>query len=115
MRILYVVGSCLQRNTSANMSHNSYIQGLLENGHSVDIIMAKDSFGVVDNCFPKFSQAKYFEYDSTPRINFLRDVVKGLLRSNRDNIDKVEQKNIVTEQSVGNNDTSLFKLIKNIQ
>ncbi len=40
MDVLYVVGSCLTKNTSANMSHNAYVQGLLENGCNVDIIMA---------------------------------------------------------------------------
>ena len=30
MKVLYIVGSCLYNNTSANMSHNAYVQGLLE-------------------------------------------------------------------------------------
>ena len=48
MRVLYVVGSCLTKNTSANMSHNGYVQGLLENACQVDILMSEDSWGVQD-------------------------------------------------------------------
>ena len=57
MKVLYVVGSCLSKNTSANMSHNGYVQGLLENGCQVDILMAKTSWGQTD-------QARYYCYAS---------------------------------------------------
>lgn len=64
MKVLYVVGACLMKNTSANMSHNAYIQGLLENGCDVDIIMANDSWGEHDTALPRWTQAKYFEYEA---------------------------------------------------
>lgn len=38
MRVLVVVGSNLKMNTSANLCHKAYIQGLLENGYHVDIL-----------------------------------------------------------------------------
>jgi hypothetical protein len=38
MRVLVVVGSNLKINTSANLCHKAYIQGLLENGYHVDIL-----------------------------------------------------------------------------
>ena len=38
MKVLVVVGSDLKVNTSANLCHKAYIQGLLENGHHVDIL-----------------------------------------------------------------------------
>lgn len=38
MRVLVVVGSDLKSNTSANLCHKAYIQGLLENGYHVDIL-----------------------------------------------------------------------------
>lgn len=37
MRVLVVVGSNLKINTSANLCHKAYIQGLLENGYHVDM------------------------------------------------------------------------------
>ena len=58
MRVLYVVGSCLTKNTSANMSHNAYVQGLLENGCDVDILMAKDSGGQQDSKLPTWKLAQ---------------------------------------------------------
>ena len=64
MKVLYVVGSCLTKNTSANMSHNGYVQGLLENGAQVDIIMADESWGEAEPVFSKWEQANYYIYPS---------------------------------------------------
>ena len=64
MKVLYVVASCLNRNTSANMSHNAYVQGLLENGCDVTILMAKDSWGAVDQGMPSWDCAQYYTYPS---------------------------------------------------
>lgn len=64
MKVLYVVGTCLTRNTSANMSHNGYVQGLLENGCEVDILMAKSSWGEEDKGLHIWDNAKYFVFES---------------------------------------------------
>lgn len=66
MNVLYVVGACLTKNTSANMSHNAYVQGLLENGCKLDILMAQDSWGQEDAALPTWKEARYFHYPSTP-------------------------------------------------
>ncbi|WP_461818666.1 glycosyltransferase family protein [Faecalimonas sp.] len=72
MRVLYVVGTCLTKNTSANMSHNCYVQGLLENGCEVDIIMANDSWGQSDRGLPKWDEAHYYIYNNVSKIEKLR-------------------------------------------
>lgn len=72
MNVLYVVGSCLTKNTSANMSHNSYVQGLLENGCKLDILMAQDSWGAEDAALPTWKEARYFRYPSTSAADRLR-------------------------------------------
>lgn len=64
MKVLYVTGACLTKNTSANMSHNGYIKGLLDNGCDVDIIMANDSWGAEDTQLRKWEHATYYEFDS---------------------------------------------------
>lgn len=73
MNVLYISGSCLTRNTSANMSHNSYLQGLIENGAQVDVIMANDSWGEKDNKLPKFNNVTYYEYGSVSFSDKLRN------------------------------------------
>lgn len=40
------------------MSHNAYVQGLLENGCDVDILMAKDSWGQQDSKLPTWKLAQ---------------------------------------------------------
>lgn len=77
MKVLYVVGSCLTKNTSANMSHNGYVQGLLENGCQVDILMAEDSWGAQDKALPTWEQASYFRYPSVAWQDRLRQKARG--------------------------------------
>lgn len=77
MKVLYVVGTCLSKNTSANMSHNGYVQGLLENGCQVDIIMATDSWGQEDAFLPTWENARYFCYPSETLHDKLRKRVSG--------------------------------------
>lgn len=77
MKVLYVVGSCLTKNTSANMSHNGYVQGLLENGCQLDILMAEDSWGQQDACLPVWEKANYFVYPSVA----LQDRIRKKFRS----------------------------------
>lgn len=79
MRVLYVVGSCLTKNTSANMSHNAYVQGLLENNCEVDILMAEDSWGQQDNKLPIWDKANYFCYPSTAPQDRIRTLAQRIL------------------------------------
>ena len=62
MNVLYVTGSCLNKNTSANMSHNAFVKGLLDCGCNVDIIMASNGWGEQDNALPNWGEAKYYTY-----------------------------------------------------
>lgn len=83
MRVLYVTGSCLTKNTSANMSHNAYVEGLLENGCEVDIIMPKDSWGQQDNRLPVWKQAHYYCYPSTSFRDRFRIRIRNLIPVDR--------------------------------
>lgn len=76
LKVLYVVGTNLQANTSANISHNAYIQGLLENGCDVDIIMANASWGQKDDNLPIWEEAKYFIYNSISIIDKFKKIIK---------------------------------------
>lgn len=72
MNVLYVTGSCLNKNTSANMSHNAFVKGLLDCGCNVDIIMASNSWGEQDNALPNWQDANYYTYESESLIDRLR-------------------------------------------
>ncbi len=73
MKVLYITASCLTKNTSANMSHNAYVQGLLENGVELDIIMAKDSWGEADGFLHKYEGATYYEFSTESFIEKIRE------------------------------------------
>ena len=72
MKVLYVTAANLTKNTSANMSHNGYVQGLVENGAEVDIIMANDSWGERDEKLKKWDGVTYHEYNSISFADKLR-------------------------------------------
>lgn len=81
MRVLYVTGACLFKNTSANMSHNAYVKGLIDNGADLDIIMASDSWGESDSKFQQHSGARYFVYSSVSILDRIRLRGRGLIRT----------------------------------
>lgn len=78
MRVLYITGSCLKKNTSANMSHNAFVKGLLENGAEVDIVMASDGWGEDDKMFVKLEDASYYEINSVSFSDRLKAVYKRI-------------------------------------
>lgn len=84
MKVLYVVGACLRKNTSANMSHNAYVQGLVENGCDVEILMADDSWGVHDEHLPTWENIKYYSYPSVSKVDSLRRRASSVMSSNSD-------------------------------
>lgn len=81
MKILYVTGSNLSKNTSANMSHNGYVQGLLENGVSLDIIMAGESYGEEDTKLKRWDGVHYFVYPSLSRIDKVRKHGRNVVKA----------------------------------
>lgn len=42
MKALVVVASCLKKNSSANLCHIAYIQGLIDNGYDVDVLSVSE-------------------------------------------------------------------------
>lgn len=48
MNVLVIVGSCLQVNSSANLCHISYINGLIEAGYTVDLITVSNKDQKID-------------------------------------------------------------------
>ena len=86
MRVLYVTGACLFNNTSANMSHNAYVQGLIENGVELHIIMASDSWGERDNMFPAFESAHYYIYGSVSIADRIKSLGKRIIPSHGNSV-----------------------------
>ena len=102
MKALYVTASCLDNNTSANMSHNAYIQGLIENGVELDIIMASDSWGESDSKLHRFEKANYYIYNSLSIKDRVVAHIRRYLNHSKelntngnepDSVDKVESMN----------------------
>lgn len=95
MKVLYIVGACLTKNTSANMSHNAYIQGLLENKCNVDVIMASDSWGENDSALPRWNSVHYYEYKSVSLVDKARKRMSNKFSGQQsENNSELNRKNI---------------------
>ena len=113
MRVLYVVGTNLRRNTSANISHNAYVQGLFENGCQVEILMSSSSWGEEDDALPVWTDAKYHIFNS---VSFI-DRVKRVFKNKIDKKVSSNKKIAVTSESttrVGTQNDGFKIIIRNI-
>lgn len=101
MKVLYVVGTNLSRNTSANISHNAYVQGLLENNCEVDILMASSSWGEKDSTLPTWKEATYFTYPSVALHEKLKVLFKYFFDAKISNDKVTDTTNLMrTEKTV---------------
>lgn len=116
MKVLYIVGTCLSKNTSANMSHNAYVQGLLENGCDVDIIMKEDSWGEEDAALPRFTAAKYYSFESCSFADKLKKKLKSVETSTKvyekmEKTDSVEKTSDMNSLSIRNTLKKMFYVL----
>ncbi|QWF36065.1 hypothetical protein KME73_02440 [Latilactobacillus curvatus] len=63
MKILFVVGSCLRVNTSANLCHIAYINGCVKAGDDVDVISMSEKGSVVDKSIKLPYVSNWFTFD----------------------------------------------------
>jgi len=65
MNVLVVAGYCLKVNSSANLCHVAYIRGLLDAGHSVEVLTVSDRDMLVDDGISLPDRATYYTYDAS--------------------------------------------------
>lgn len=110
MKVLYVVGTNLNRNTSANISHNAYVQGLLENNCEVDIVMASSSWGEKDISLPTFKEVNYFTFNSVSFGDKLRTKFKNTFDKKPKKEETVEIVNSSKQESVPKHNNLKLKI-----
>lgn len=65
MKILVVVGYCLQVNSSANLCHISYIRGLVDGGHTVELLTVSNKNQNIDTGIDIPKVHKLYTYDAS--------------------------------------------------
>ena len=65
MKILVVAGYCLRVNSSANLCHLAYINGLLDCGYEVDLLTVSEKNQIMDPGIALPPVRKRFEYDAS--------------------------------------------------
>lgn len=63
MKILFIVGSCLRVNTSANLCHIAYINGCVRAGDDVDVISMSEKGSVIDKSIELPHVSNWFTFD----------------------------------------------------
>ncbi len=96
------------------MSHNGYVQGLLENGCQLDIIMASDSWGKEDAAMPVWPDVSYHCFCSVSFRDRLRNWVHDLIPSERSrtedtSIQKLERDQVKDAEQPGLSARSVVK------
>ena len=77
MRILVINGDCLTTNSSANLCHLSYIKGMLEAGHEVDLISANEKGKKVDASMVIPDGANSYTYNGVSLYERLSHKING--------------------------------------
>ena len=113
MKVLYVVGTNLSMNTSANISHNAYVQGLLENGCIVDILMSSSSWGQKDEFLPIWKEAQYYIYNSVSLIDRLKLSFKNIFYRKLSTNNVVETDKEISPEDLKSN-SNIKKSIRNL-
>ena len=67
MKILVVVADCLTINSSANLCHLAYIKGMVDLGHSVELLCANEQGERVDLALKIPSAVKVISYSGKTR------------------------------------------------
>lgn len=113
MKALFIVGSCLHMNTSANMSHNSYVKGLVENGYEVDVLMPDNSFGEKDETLSEVPGAKYYVFPYSSKTTLFLEKLKLKILRNSQTVSKVTSESVPVNQS-NNSSNSVRAIVKKI-
>lgn len=107
LRILFVVGSCLKTNSSANLCHMAYIRGAVDCGCEVDVLSVSDKDMPIDLGIVLPSKVNWFFYNSAlyTRISYRKNKKRniGISSGNRNNSDELKKETKI----------SLGRLIKN--
>lgn len=78
MKILFVVGSCLRVNTSANLCHLAYINGCVKEGHDVDVISMSELGCAIDTSIKLPQVSNWYTYAPPIHNNSSRTTAEAL-------------------------------------
>ena len=99
MNILVVVGYCMQVNSSANLCHLSYIKGLMDLGHKVDILTVSEKGQNVDSSIiiPNVNDIFYFKSSLYERLSYKKNLTDNSKRIVK--TQKFDKKNYVSKKN----------------
>ena len=89
MKILIIIGDCIIVNSSANLCHISYINGLLNNGHNVDLLTVNDKGAIIDKNIIIPNVDNIFEYNGSfyDRLHKKKNTVNNSISNQNIKID----------------------------
>lgn len=97
MNVLVITGCCLKENTSANLSHSSYINGMIKLGHNVDLLCVSDKDVDIDEHFKIPEVDNIYEYYGVS----LYEKLAGKRKSIESHTNNTSEKSNVNKEKVG--------------
>ena len=82
MRLLFIVGSCLKINTSANLCHIAYIEGCIRNRHSVDVLSMSELGCEIDKSIKMPKVYNWYTFDPPLYNNSSQSTIQKLKKRN---------------------------------
>lgn len=105
MNILVITGSPLRLNSSANLCHRAYICGLIENGHTIDLLQMSENKLNIDNSIQMPEFRKVFEYEGSIYSQL------GAAKNTKSSDNNIDEISTTSKNSLTN---SIFSYIKHL-
>lgn len=93
MKVLVVAGCCLQENSSANIAHCAYIQGLIDNDCEVSLICGSNKGHEIDSNIDLSQIKNIYRFDTESFYHYLAKKKASISNSKKQNIINDTKKN----------------------
>ncbi len=77
MRILFVIGSCLRVNTSANLCHIAYIKGCIDNGYEVNVVSVGEKGYIIDGSISLPKTKRWITFEAPTFRNAIKAITSS--------------------------------------
>lgn len=91
MNILVIIGDCLKINSSANLCHCAYIQGLIDLGYNVNVISRNEKHCKIDNSINIPKVKNNYTYKAVSLYEYISNILDKRRNKKKEIVEKEHQ------------------------
>jgi len=91
VKVLFVVGSCLRVNSSANLCHIAYIKGCVDLGYEVDVLSMSEKNTIIDESIVLPDVSNWYTFDPPRTNNTATSMSKKKVKNSGLSLDIIKQ------------------------